>query len=431
MNPAAAARVRVLLAGDVGSPTGDEYHVGDEAMLYQNVQLYRRAGAFDVTILSWARSHGHLAADEQLLWEMPTGAPGWNGLRNLVGQVQRKRWWPWTQWSPELAAYVAKIQAHDLVHISGGGNLNSLYPRELYSRALLLQLARALNRPALVSGQTIGPFTLAVDRQVAAAALNAAGCVTVRDRQRSPQWLTEIGVTRPEVSTGLDDAFFLEPAKPEVVAPFLSPPRDQALRVGISLHPYPEGTQLGASLAEALARALGQVAAHLPLDVYFIPHLLVRADRAHDVPYMSEIAARIQAPGRLITGTELMAHPEPAKEKLVRGLTAAMDLVIATRYHALVFALSAGVPCLALNYDEYYRVKNLSLLDCIWGARAGDFALEVESLSPETLAARIESVCSTRQEIRRRLCARREALGPQAARNLELASQLLARSTGR
>ena len=44
--------------------------------------------------------------------------------------------------------------------------------------------------------------------------------------------------------------------------------------------------------------------------------------------------------------------------EVVKLATANMNVVISSRYHGLVFALSSNVPALAINYDKYYSVKN-------------------------------------------------------------------------
>ncbi|HEY6041817.1 MAG TPA: polysaccharide pyruvyl transferase family protein, partial [Anaerolineae bacterium] len=127
---------------------------------------------------------------------------------------------------------------------------------------------------------------------------------------------------------------------------------------------------------------------------------------------------------RIVTRKDLIEHPEPRKEKIVKGLTAAMDMVITTRYHGLVFALSSGVPALAINLDGYYETKNCGLLDLIFES-SHDYALAGAALTGERLAERVMWLRGNRALIRSKLETRRTAAREMQDLNLTLANRLL------
>jgi polysaccharide pyruvyl transferase WcaK-like protein len=416
---------RVLLVGDVGRRGDGYYHVGDEAAVYQNYSLYHSAGDFDVSLFSWTLTHGYMDVGEYHYWEMPTGQNGWQRILDLVGQARRWKRFPFLKYQEDLKNHLELVREHDLVHISGGGNLNSYFPIQLYARALLMLLAGVLDKPILVTGQTIGPLADSADHAAARRALDAAHVITVRDRDFSMAWLKELGVCHPQVHVGLDDAFFLEAAPSSALESFglREKPGRAPLRVGVSVHSGDED----ARLLGALAQALDELARRIPIEVYFIPHVIVNQDARHDVPFMHGISTRLRAevPQRAITSQDLMEHPEPVKERLVKALTGAMDLVIATRYHALVFAIGSGVPVLALFGGEYQRAKSLGLLEIVFEDRARDYAVDVSQDFSEELVYRLGCVIDRRERIHETLVDKCRSWSGRADFNLRLARELL------
>lgn len=417
----------VLLVGDVGVRDSGYYHIGDEAMFYQNYLLYERTGSFEITTLSWATTPTHRFGAEHNFWEMPTGKEGKARIKELCQLARLWRRFPFLRIPKRLMEYIELITAPDLVHISGGGNLNSLFPRELYARALVMCLADIFERPILITSQTIGPLTDEADRRVAGTSLDAASVITVRDRNVSPRLLKELGVTRPQISVAPDDAFFLEPAPRELLAPYLHTENGRAdtLRVGVSVHRWAAGAS--DALPLIVTRALFELAEYFPLEVYFIPHLFMDDNALDDGLYMQEIADALPPviARRIITRDDLERYPHPFKEPLIKGLTAAMDLAIATRYHGLLFALSAGVPALALNYDDYYGTKNRGLLEMLWGNDAEMFELCVNDLTVDMLVAKLRNLVAEREKDRAALLKKRTELKPFIDSNIRLANRLL------
>ena len=296
MKKSKSGKRSVLLVGDVGIRDSGYYHVGDEAMFYQNYLLYERTGSFEITTLSWATTPTHRFGAEHNFWEMPTGKEGEARIKELCRLARRWRRFPFLRIPKRLKDYMELIGVQDLVHISGGGNLNSLFPRELYARALVMCLADIFEKPILVTSQTIGPLANEADRRIARTSLDAASIITIRDRNDSLRVLKELGVTRPQISVAPDDAFFLEPAPRELIAPYLHTENGgpNMLRVGVSVHRW----EVGASeeLPQIVTRALVQLADYIPLEVYFIPHLFMDNVVLDDGMFMQEIEAKLHPP---------------------------------------------------------------------------------------------------------------------------------------
>lgn len=347
---------RVLIVADVGARVPGFFHVGDEAMFRACCAVHAKRSA-RISAFTWSPERHAVLGVHALPW---FAVPSRNGaeasaylveVAAAVSKVPNER--GTAAVAPGLGRLVDIVAAQDLLHIAGGGNVNSHYPRELYARALLATMARSLGVPVLMTSQTLGPVA-AEDEQALAALLHAVDRATVRDGESLA--LAHRLAPGLRVSHDLDDAFF-DDARPDVSELVPRADADGAIRVGVSLHPW--GGASGPQLAAKLGAALRDLASSHRIQVYCIPHVIVPGDQGFDVPLMELLRAEVgpSVPCRVFCDADLRLHPAREKDALVRQLTAAMDVVIASRYHAVVFGLATGVPSLGLAYDSYYLQK--------------------------------------------------------------------------
>ena len=76
----------------------------------------------------------------------------------LIGAAAERRGWRVRLW-PTARAVLDELVSADLLFNVGGGNLNSIMPRELYKKCTTHLAARIMRKPVILSGQTIGPLT--------------------------------------------------------------------------------------------------------------------------------------------------------------------------------------------------------------------------------------------------------------------------------
>ena len=90
---------------------------------------------------------------------------------------------------------------------------------------------------------------------------------------------------------------------------------------------------------------------------------------------------------------------EPLPPALLKSACGLMDVFLATRMHSGVFALSAGVPTLAVGYLSKTRgiMETLGLQKWV---------LEIESLEEEVLWATLQALWEERHAVRRHLIER-------------------------
>lgn len=337
--------MRVVVLGDIGQSV---YHVGDEAMAHAVVDELQARGVSDIVLLS--RNPEQSAA-----------LYGTSAVKTLE--------FPWPPhrretYLKEIRAVLAgdedALPAHDQVHaliqavsesdgvvIAGGGNMNSPYGWLLYERAALGAIAEALGKPCVISGQTVGPVLTGPDYDTAIELFRSAALASVRE-STSLEMLQDAGL---QTGLTLDDASFLK----------ASPKGTDYLSAAPSYEPKPGRPYLVASFApgtgamdrdefnQRVADVLDRIAAHNNLDVVMIPHMSRPGNRDIDIEMHADIRRRMRSNNVTVCG-QFTAEDAAT-------LTAQAEFVVASRYHPIVFALGAGVPCLALAVDYYGEVR--------------------------------------------------------------------------
>jgi polysaccharide pyruvyl transferase WcaK-like protein len=385
--------VKALLIGDVGGVDG--YHAGDEAMLDVAISQLRARGAAGITVVSGdphdtCSRYGvdavarvgfagrEVFADDErddrlaALLAVADGADD-GALVTTGGAANARR-------------LVDAVAASDAVLVTGGGNLSSSWPDQLYERAAILLLARRFGVPAVVSGQTIGPDLSDRHTAVLAQALAGASLVGLREAS-SYQLAADILPDLSRRSLQLDDAMFLpeEPTEPLAAHAALS---DGFVALTVSeLGAGPEAELRLDALSE-LVRAIYKLTR---LTVLFLPH--VGTPDGTSPSGDAAVAAALRQ--RLGDGPELAIAPVlPARQ--LAWTTRRSSAIITTRYHAAVFGMTAAVPCLSLYQDQYTGVKLRGALD---HAGLGSWCLPVDALRTKLAGEAFAELWSRRGEI--------------------------------
>jgi polysaccharide pyruvyl transferase WcaK-like protein len=140
-----------------------------------------------------------------------------------------------------------------------------------------------------------------------------------------------------------------------------------------------------------IAELLDQVAENTDLEINFSPHF--GSLRADDVRGDSAMHARVRS--RMASAsTEIPATDAAASATLARSAS----LVISSRYHPAVFAVSAGVPTIGIAVDDYTTVKLTGAL----GNFAQSSVLSADSLVAGDGPALAATVWGDRDGIRER-----------------------------
>ncbi len=281
-------------------------NAGDEAVLSATVsELHRRLPDADLVVLS-----GDVEATESV--HEVCAAPRWP-----LGPLRRT------------------IASADLL-LSGGGSLlqDATSLRSLGYYLLTMELARRARVPYVIHAQGLGPLGGRLSRRAAAFALGRAAMVTVRDHL-SLALARELGVAEERLALTADPAFLLEPVDvPEVDALLQGARVDpgQPL-VGMVVREWEGASEALSAFVTVGRRAREQWQARTVILPFQLPDDL---EVGHELAALLPDAALIEAemhPGRLL------------------ALIGRLDLLIAMRLHALIFAAAQAVAAVGVSYD--------------------------------------------------------------------------------
>ena len=267
----------------------------------------------------------------------------------------------------------------------------------------------------------------------------APGGVGLRD-ENSRRLLLRAGVPASPLRVSADPAVGISPAPDSELSAVLPTDRGETTRPWVAfclrdLPNNPRGVGPGYLLPVALQKRLGlggqDPAGHARRAAAFYTLLARAADHL-----IAEHGARILFvpfwPGRdntiAATVRALMQHKEQAislnsalTPEQARALLGKMDLVVAMRLHALIFAATAGVPVLGFSYAQ----KVPAFLHRIGQAR---FALDPTALTWPALQAALDQLWAERATIAATLHEQSAALKAAAATDMAVAAHLLADS---
>ena len=265
----------------------------------------------------------------------------------------------------------------------GGGYLTDADPAQTVRALTLLEYASDHGVRAVLVGQGIGPLENPALQRRAAEALPKMDFIGLRERRCGPEILRRAGVSSDRVLVTGDDA----------------------VELAYAARSESPGSSLGVCL---------RIAAYTPLrqSAHEIVGRVVRREsaryRARLVPLIISEHPSEDRPGTLplVRGAERVARllPRYSYPAQVAQRVAVCRIVVTGAYHLAVFALSQGIPVVAMTSSRYYDDKFLGLAD-MFGVGLTLVRLDDASLEHE-LAAGIskswEQAPSVREELRAR-----------------------------
>lgn len=355
--------MNVLLFANVGTNESGFYHAGDEAMFYQVYRWYRQHfSTAHLTVFSSVPSHPHLQIEEH--YGMP-----WLSRQQFFKLVVKTLKWKLTG-QKSLAAFSAPeqhfiqvVSQQDRIHFTGGGNITSLFHHWLYYSLFLIFLGRLLGKEVILSSQTIGPF-YGVDRIVVPAVLNLVQEIKIRESGNAKLTLLKLGIFAPKADTMMDAAYDLSDR-----CKWSLPTVKNTLTIGLSVHNW---DQVGPDIQTVVTHLINTLGQRQKVAVLLIPHVFSKRfsgpSQSEDMIFMKAIAKKFSRQVKVIAPSYkdlITPFPEPAVT--IKKMSTSVDLLITSRYHGLIFALSGSTPCLAITAGTYYRQKMSQGLKLFYG----------------------------------------------------------------
>ena len=270
----------------------------------------------------------------------------------------------------------------------------------LISRTGDILIAKFLGKPVVMFPNSVGPFRTWVGRFLSKLALNRCDRILVRE-PISYDTVKSLGITVPKILT--TDTTLLFNSKSDASLKNYDNPV-----VGVSSGMYSRSLskQEFNRYVLAHAKALDRAIEKHGFSVVFMPHY-VSGFRCDDLEICQLVLRKMKnADKAKIVNT---SNVEEFKELINR-----MDMVISSKMHPSVFAVSAYVPTLNVAYDykQTGLFMSLGISDCV---------ISIREVSCEKLLSKIDYVWNKKDEIRALLRARVPAAQKQLKQAIELA----------
>ena len=401
-------------------------NAGDAAIVLGMIEcLHRTPGLDDAEIVLSSADHPGDAAAYPVRVE-----PSFHSLKDAVPGGPRLRclyfllvlvplsllWagaWRLLQWDLPVPSGLRRLlrvyAASDLVIAAGGGYLYTT--SRVHGNIMLLihlhsfGLAALLGRPVYLWAQSIGPFAAGYQAQLVRLALRAVRLVEVREevsRDLLAGWNLKVPVEEAS-----DAAFLLPAAEPEVDVGLARIGAD--LRVGMTVRRWfrDPADQLG--YQRTMAAFADQLVQECDAEVVFVPQVTAVRQDDDDRRAARAVVGLMSRRDRARVIEDELSAPQ------VKWLCGAMGLFVGTRMHSNIFALSLGVPTLAISYQPK--------TDGIMAQLGLDaFVLPIAGLTPDRLWQGFGNLRMAAGEVREQL---RRVIPEQTAR-AEVAGSLIA-----
>ena len=249
----------------------------------------------------------------------------------------------------------------------------------LFQRTFELNIAKYIGRPVVVFPNTIGPFRTWVGRFLSRFALNGCGYVLARE-PISYEILNSLDIESRKILTA--DTALLFTAPKEAISGSLSHP---VIGVCPGIYRYSLSDEQVHNYVLNHARALDKAIERYGFDVVLSPH------------YVSHLEYDDSEICRLIL--ERMKNKNHARIIVADGvekfksLLDSMDMIITSKLHPGVMALSGHVPTLCIAYDhkQIGLFQLLGLEDCV---------ISIMEASREAISSKIDLVWNNREKIK-------------------------------
>ncbi len=232
------------------------------------------------------------------------------------------------------------ISRFDSLYISGGGNLNSLYPLHVFNIYLMVREFRKKRKYVEFRPQSVGPFfgrTKPILEFLIKRIVKFSDKFYVRE-QASYEYLAKKNL---KIELHRDDAWEI-PADSSISLP-------DGKYVGLCIRPWKRQEDLLREYMKELVKEIEKLN-YIPL---FIPIAYGGSESYIDNAFLKGIV-----PGIFLDDLIEMDSLTP---ETIKGIIGRCCFTIGMSYHFNVFSLSQGVPSAAIYLDEYYKIKNLGL----------------------------------------------------------------------
>lgn len=311
----------------------------------------------------------------------------------------------------------------DLIIIGHDSAFSGLFGVVPFLQLYSLFVAKILKKPIIIYGGTAGIFKNKLQFVIAKFILNRVDLITLRD-ETSYKYLEEIGINTNHTHLTADLAYLLPHAPPESVEKIMLQEKiteNNGPMIGMTVtreicrfaFPYIEDAE---ERYPKSVRLFSQVLDHLidrfNATVIFIPHCIGPTKELDDRIVANDICQLVKNKHSVKVITK-----EYTPEEL-KGLIGQFDLFIGERLHSVVGAVSMCVPSIAILYPSPRNEITAGVLD-------EKYMCNIETLDFDLLIAKIVDTLSEKEEIKKDLIDKVDAVKKRALLNGVLLKNLL------
>ena len=263
-------------------------------------------------------------------------------------------------WRHSLSDWLSEFDL--VIDMRAGDSFSDIYgPRRLIAMNEFARITKLSGTPLIMGPQTIGPFNTKLGMTLGRMGLGYADYVLVRD-SASAIYATKMG--RPVDAVSTDLVFGLP-------VPSINKTVDVALNVsGLLWRP---SAHVNSDAYKGVIRTLCEELAQRGRQVTLFAHVLSSSDPDDDEPALAEVAEDLDFEVEFFV---------PADLESVREFVASAEVVIGSRMHACLNALSVGTPAVPLSYSRKFSplLEDLGWPHCVDLREASDPTAAVLSL---------------------------------------------------
>jgi len=318
-------------------------------------------------------------------------ALGYTILRGRIQKIINK-----DIWKNYLEADLIVI-CHDQVNCVYGFGL-------IFSPIYITFLAKILKKPIMIYASGIHPFKRTFEKILASYVLNNVDLITVRDEE-SYLFLQKIVWDKNKLFFTYDPAILMRPVCDNKIDEILSAEginkSNDSLLIGVDLSFEVLAKAFSGKIsavesfkkaAERIAKTLDKLIENFNAFIIFLPHCIepyyLRDDRL--------IAKIIYNKIKIKDRVKIITKEYSAEE--LKGIISRLDLLITSRVHASISALSAGIPACVITHPSDRRAYGLLKV-----LAQDKWIFDVRNISTEHLFNHLKELILKSNEIRNNL----------------------------
>jgi polysaccharide pyruvyl transferase WcaK-like protein len=272
------------------------------------------------------------------------------------------------------------ISSSEYFVFTGGGYLTDKGMFECRCCLFMAILALILKRKVILTGQGLGPFYSALTNYMLRYVVSRSQCCFLRDSKESVQVLYDLGINKDKAIVAGDDAFSL--TLPVESERFLNGNRAKIqIAVHLRISPFTENID---SIKVDIEKLV-----NLMFDNSWYPVFFIFASQdSWEREYLKSLLKN-----RSCTEYQIFSDQDP---RVIKSRISECDAAIGVAYHFIIFALTTGVPALALYGGEYYKQKMSGVLRLF---NKKEWLVSFEEFDSEDVFGKLKTMNSKKKDL--------------------------------